>query len=484
MAETPSTPVSPLSPAEAFVATTDEDYPRFRILIVGRSGVGKSSLINTIFKAPLAEVQHDKAGAADINNGITSPHNKHLILHDSEGYEPGEEEKFRTLEKFILEQTQKQSPAERLHAIWLCIPASYSGGRLFERGEEKIFKLNRNKVPIIVVITKFDLYVAGLQRRFMKKKISYQSAEEDFNKKYGPQFGKNSITKGLIPHVLVSKTQFDTFQRLVQITRESIRTETPGVSSGHGRGSDEDRSGSAQIALATAQRVDIAGKVDASIKVGKKKYWTAIGSGLLWNKSLENCLKAIHKDIITIWNIRDLHDYLLGDAFHRRMMVIVEDLKDAANTMQSKVTVTSAMAGLAKLWTNSVFREGPEHMRCLMGYVVDLTLILQAIFQVSLQDRSDGKVAQDNIDEIIYEFHCSEKKKNIHDAIRKSIETGYIFARENVVNEIASLIEKYEMTLNDTKLDRQRPAIRSLLPILRFELTANGLEVNATNIAS
>ena len=84
-------------------------------------------------------------------------------------------------------------------------------------------------------------------------------------------------------------------------------------------------------------------------------------------------------------------------------------------------------------------------MRCLMGYVVDLTLILQAIFQVSLQDRSDGKVAQDNIDEIIYEFHCSEKKKNIHDAIRKSIETGYIFARENVVNEIASLIEKYEV---------------------------------------
>ena len=27
----------------------------------------------------------------------------------------------------------------------LCIPASYSGGRLFETGEENIFKLNRNK---------------------------------------------------------------------------------------------------------------------------------------------------------------------------------------------------------------------------------------------------------------------------------------------------------------------------------------------------
>ena len=51
----------------------------------------------------------------------------------------------------------------------------------------------------------------------------------------------------------------------------------------------------------------------------------------------------------------------------------------------------------------------------------------------------------DSVDEIIYEFHCSEKKKNIHNAIRKTIETGYVFARGNVVNEIASLIEKNEV---------------------------------------
>ena len=80
-----------------------------------------------------------------------------------------------------------------------------------------------------------------------------------------------------------------------------------------------------------------------------------------------------------------------------------------------------------------------------MGYVVNLTLILQAVFQVSLRDHVDGKVTMDSVDEIIYEFHCSEKKKNIHNAIRKSIETRYMFARSNVVNEIASLIEKNEV---------------------------------------
>jgi hypothetical protein len=76
-----------------------------------------------------------------------------------------------------------------------------------------------------------------------------------------------------------------------------------------------------------------------------------------------------------------------------------------------------------------------------MGYVVNLTLILQAIFQVSLRDHIEGKMTMDSVDEIIYQFHCSEKKKNIHNAIRKSIEIGNIFARGNVVNEIASLIE-------------------------------------------
>ena len=66
----------------------------------------------------IKDVQHDRAGSANINKGITSPHNKHLILHDSQGYEPGDKGKFDILEHFITEQTKKQSPAERLHAIW------------------------------------------------------------------------------------------------------------------------------------------------------------------------------------------------------------------------------------------------------------------------------------------------------------------------------------------------------------------------------
>ncbi len=42
----------------------------------------------------------------------------------------------------------------------LCIPCSYafSGGRVFETGEEKIFKLNRNKGNYLKCIAQYETY--------------------------------------------------------------------------------------------------------------------------------------------------------------------------------------------------------------------------------------------------------------------------------------------------------------------------------------
>ena len=108
----------------------------------------------------------------------------------------------------------------------LCIPASYSGGRVFETGEEKIFKLNRNKgnylqwnpysnswiinatVPIIVVFTKFDLFVASLSRRSAGRgKISLDVAETRFQNEHGQAFEKATHNiAGKIPYTTVAST--------------------------------------------------------------------------------------------------------------------------------------------------------------------------------------------------------------------------------------------------------------------------------------
>lgn len=68
-------------------------------------------------------------------------------------------------------------------------------------------RLTVTTVPIIVVVTKFDLYIADMQRRAgMKNKISYKSAEDDFRKEFGHTFDKNSASQGQIRYALVSST--------------------------------------------------------------------------------------------------------------------------------------------------------------------------------------------------------------------------------------------------------------------------------------
>jgi len=77
-----------------------------------------------------------------------------------------------------------------------------------------------------------------------------------------------------------------------------------------------------------------------------------------------------------------------------------------------------------------------------MGYVVYLTLILQDVFLVSLQDYCEGKVPLDRVKEVIYEFYFSEKKKRIHNAIR---DFQFSFTKGDVVDKIESLLKENEV---------------------------------------
>jgi len=75
-----------------------------------------------------------------------------------------------------------------------------------------------------------------------------------------------------------------------------------------------------------------------------------------------------------------------------------------------------------------------------MTYVVDLTIILQSVFLVSLDNQLEGKMTVNNIYEIIYEFHCSEKKKRIHETIWEFTEVQQFLTKDNVVDKIQLLI--------------------------------------------
>lgn len=74
-----------------------------------------------------------------------------------------------------------------------------------------------------------------------------------------------------------------------------------------------------------------------------------------------------------------------------------------------------------------------------MGYVVDLTLIMQAVFQASLEHQ-EGIVEQQRVEQIADRFNKSEKKNSIHMEIKSFASHQNPFAKDTAVLKIEALI--------------------------------------------
>ncbi|KAG9019918.1 hypothetical protein FS842_007743, partial [Serendipita sp. 407] len=130
------------SAESAQLVPTTEDIlricPRFRILLIGKTGVGKSSLINKAFGVDDALVSDSAPGQAEIEKEIASIVNPRFVLHDSRGFEPGETSNFDAVCNFIRSRNGKPALKDRLHAIWICMAIPASGSRILETGVEKL----------------------------------------------------------------------------------------------------------------------------------------------------------------------------------------------------------------------------------------------------------------------------------------------------------------------------------------------------------
>ena len=127
-----------------------DKHKRANILIVGKTGVGKSTLINAVFRDNLAETGIGRPVTQGIHE-ITKPGSVLTIL-DTKGLEIKDYEAIKAEIIKTVHARQGEDPNTYVHLAWVCV--AETGGRI-ESGDVEIAReLKALGLSVIVVITK------------------------------------------------------------------------------------------------------------------------------------------------------------------------------------------------------------------------------------------------------------------------------------------------------------------------------------------
>ena len=69
-------------------------------------------------QVPQTKISHRSRGRHDVRDEIRHKHRRDLIIHDSGGFEAGDESQMRALGQFVEERSMMPNIEDRLHMIW------------------------------------------------------------------------------------------------------------------------------------------------------------------------------------------------------------------------------------------------------------------------------------------------------------------------------------------------------------------------------
>jgi uncharacterized protein (DUF697 family)/GTP-binding protein EngB required for normal cell division len=141
-----------LTPRDLYNAIEEalRERGRVNVLIAGKSGVGKSTLVNAVFDKQLATTGQGRPVTTETRE--ISKEGIPVHIFDTRGLELGAYQHIADeLNAFIRERNASADPQQHIHVGWVCVAED---SRRLEEGESAFIEMLAGHMPVVLVVTK------------------------------------------------------------------------------------------------------------------------------------------------------------------------------------------------------------------------------------------------------------------------------------------------------------------------------------------
>ncbi|KAK1638557.1 hypothetical protein BDP81DRAFT_316147, partial [Colletotrichum phormii] len=443
-----------------------------RILICGNTGVGKSTLLNRVFGIEVTQENSGQRGEHDIEEGFESDQHPGIIIHDSEGFQAGNNKEVLAFKKFLKARSGNIEVRDNLHAIWFCIDTDTE--RPVQSALANVLKEVTTiapATPIVIVGTKKDKYMLYNQIQTGAQ----QDEEEILDKRqalFRDKFEQEQETSPLWPQLdvkfsFVSRDDQQSIKALIHLTMGSFNDSV------------------ISEAMCAAQIPDVEAKIDQAVEKTLKILRTAVaaasaglGTGIISSMTTPTLARILCREIaqgcfgLPEASIAEMDTILASVVWKNLAPFMAQSLSQSVVIWGGAVCLTAfTLVGGIPLAMGAPLLEAPAAVRMVLKCACDLIIILERAY------RSGGKTVTRDEVRLVAAAYMKSKVTVLKDGVQ--VEGSRKRAVHGEVNDLVPWMSRRAIEAHQGKsLPKYRRGIKSIL--LRFRLPEElGLEIGS-----